>query len=335
MHLIPMTARSVAIITGTVGSMTLADTITSVNAQTVPVEHWVVVDGQHHEHGVRRLIEKAPAPPPHITRVVMVLPENTGGSGYLCHRINAAVPWLVDTDYVCFLDDDNMIAPNHVQKLLEALEATPNATWAYAHRTIIDTGGEVVCKDNCESLGSMTHTVLGPDDRHIDTNCYMVSTELGRHISPLWNVKARQPGQMEADRQVCRILLRHEPIHAISPEYSVMYRVARRPDSVSKDFFLHGNALLGRAVGGYDASRPTVYVFDTDPATTAALCHGTVNEGRDHPWQFDQTRGGVNLCDGFANTPFLPHGATCVFLHGAHSHAQAPTRPDLCTRIIE
>ena len=325
--------RRVAIITGTIGSNTLSETIRSVNAQTVPVEHWIVIDGPEHDHGARRLVEKSPAPPSNITRIVFTLPRNTGGSGYLCHRINAAVPWLVDAEYVCFLDDDNLIAPNHVERLLASLAATPNAAWAYAHRTIIDVDGTVVCKDNCESLGSMTHTVLGADDRHIDTNCYMISRDLARQISPFWNARARQSDQMEADRQVCRILLRHEPIHGVSPEYSVMYRVSRRLDSVAKDFFLQGNAILGRAVGGYDAARPTVYVFDTDPNTTAALCHGILSDGHQHPWQFDEAHG-ANVCDGFANAPFLPPGATCVFLNGAHAHAKAPVRPDLSTRIM-
>ena len=332
--------RTVAIITGTIGSRTLADTIRSVNAQTVPVEHWIVVDGQEHDHGVRRILEKSPAPPAHVKRTVLTLPENTGGSGYLCHRINAAAPWLVHTEYVCFLDDDNMFAPTHVERLLAALEAVPQAHWGYAHRTIIDLDGAVVCKDTCESLGSLNHTVLGPDDRHIDTNCYMLERDMAMQVSPFWNAKARQPGQLEADRQVCRVLLRHEPVHAVSPDHSVLYRVSRRPDSVSKDFFLEGNALLGRAVGGYDASRPTLYVFDATPEKTAAMCHGVLEPPHRHPWRsIPDCEGDVNLCDGFANAAFLPLGANCIFVCGAHAHAESPmwggTRPDLQTRIIE
>lgn len=307
---------SVAIITATTGATSLRDTIKSVQAQTVPVEHWIVIDGEEFEKYTKIMIEKMPANGNHAkyTRHILTLPQNTGGGGFLCHRINGAVPWLVNTDYVCFLDEDNLIERNHIENLLDAI-AESKARWAYAHRKIIDEDGHVICNDNCESLGSMTHSVLGRDDRHIDTNCYMLERDLAMQISPLWNVKARQAGKLEADRHICRVLLQHEPVHGVSKEYSVLYRASRREDSVRADFFMQGNATLGRGVGGYHACKRNAYVFHFDALQTGKYCHGDPSIpplGEWCPGMWHGLCDTYNLLDGFANLPFIPPNALCL-----------------------
>jgi hypothetical protein len=284
--------------------------------QTVPVHHWIVVDGVQHEADVRKIIGKIPKNENKAySQHILVLPENTGGSGYLCHRINGSLPWLVNTDYVCFLDEDNMFTPNHIENLLAALHATQGARWAHAFRSIIDDEGTMICGDSCESLGGLSHTVLGREDRLIDTNCYLLERELAVQISPLWNVKARQKDQMEADRQVCQVLMKNEPLYAISTNYSVLYRVANRPDSVNADFFKKGNALLGRGVGGYDATKPTLYLFHFDPQRTSEYCHGNFENDPTGEWCPGMWHGlcsKYNLVDGFACVQYLPYKAKCL-----------------------
>lgn len=306
----------VAVITGTTGARTLRETILSVQKQTVPVEHWIIVDGIQYENDVRKLIGKLPKNEnTGYIQHILVLPENTGGSGYLCHRINGSIPWLTNTDYVCFLDEDNMFTPSHVHHLLEALKNTSGARWAHAYRTVIDDDGAVICNDNCESLGGLCHTVLSRDDRLIDTNCYLFQRELAVQISPLWNVKARQKDQIEADRQVCLLLLKQEPIHGVSMNYSVLYRVANRADSVHADFFKNGNALLGRGVGGYDATKPALYLFHFDGYHTSEYCHGTYDPdplGEWCPGMWHGLCSKYNLIDGFACLNHLPHKAKCL-----------------------
>ena len=306
----------VAVITGTIGSTTLRETVESVQSQTVPVDHWIVVDGKEFERDVIKILGKMPKyTGTKYTQHIIVLPKNTGGDGYLCHRINGALPWLVDSDYICYLDEDNAFRPDHVKHLLESIKTTPGARWAHSFRSIIDDDGTTICNDSCESLGGLSHTVIDRNDRLIDTNCYMLERELAVQICPLWNVKARQPGQLEADRQVCRVLMQREPIYGVSRSYSVLYRTSNRHDSVATDFFKNGNAILGRGVGGYDATKPTMYLFHFDAQRTSEYCHGEHESdplGEWCPGMWHGLASSYNLADGFACIEYIPHGATCL-----------------------
>jgi len=308
----------IAVITGTIGNELLRETVISVQRQkNVKVEHWIVVDGAEHERAVTRLLEKMPVcENPLYAQHRLVLPQNTGGNGYLCHRINGALPWLVNTDYVTFLDEDNEFEPDHLENLLAALAETKGgARWAFSFRKIIDRDGTVLCNDTCESLGSVCHSALAMDDRHIDTNCYLLERELAVQICPLWNARARVQGQMEADRQVCRTLLSLEPVHGVSRHHSVRYRVDGRSDSVSAQFFDQGNAALLRGVGGFDAIKKDLYLFHFDPQRTAEYCHGdpTPNPLKEWcPGMWHGLLGEFNLLDGYANIQFLPLNATCL-----------------------
>lgn len=308
--------KSVAVITGATDNPLLREAVASVQKQTHPrITHYIVVDGEFYEHGVRKLLGKMPKDTngPMVRQRIVILPNNTGGDGFVCHRINGAFPWLVNEDYVCFLDQDNLFGDaEHITSLLNSL--VPGARWAYSLRKIIDREGNVVCNDACESLGFIAHTVLHVDDRLIDTNCYLLERELAVQISPLWNVKARQPGVMEADRQVCRILMEQEPLHGVSRRHSVLYRVDGRSNSVTAEFFERGNALRA-----FDASKKDLYIFHFTKEATAAYFDPCASSAQKDPlgewcmtiWS-DVCRGNYNVFDGFANLGFLPFGCVCI-----------------------
>ena len=107
-------------------------------------------------------------------------------------------------------------------------------------------------------------------------------------------------------------------MHGVVKEYTVRYRVSGRKDSVSKDFFLHGNMALGRGVGNYDVRKENIYIFHFDPQRTAAYCHGereTNPLGEWCPGMWHQLCDKYNLLDGFANAQHLQHipqNATCL-----------------------
>jgi hypothetical protein len=328
---------TIAVITGSTGDPLLAEAARSVVRQTwaAHIEHWIVVDGPQFEHATCRIIGKLPESD--VVHRILVLPTNTGGSGYVCHRINGAVPWLVDTDYVCFLDQDNMFDETHVQKLVEALPA--GGRWAHSLRKIVNKEGVVVCLDACESLGGLCHTVLNPRDRLVDTNTYLLDRTLAVQISSLWNVRARQQGVMEADRQVCRTLLQHEPVHGVSRSHSVQYRVDGRADSVSAIFFKRGNAVLGAGVGGYDfVHKKDIYLFHfTKEQTAEYVANSPVSPLAEWcPGMWHGLCGEYNLLDGYAALEFMPIGAVCL---AAMCHPSSlplsffASRPDL-TRIV-
>lgn len=305
-----MTHPLVAVITGATGDPLLKHAIASVQAQTYPnIVHYIVVDGQQFEGDVVKMVGKLPLDREGRSCRMVVLPENTGGTGYVCHRINGAMPWLVNAQYVSFLDQDNMFAPTHIESLVSSIPR--GGRWAYSLRTVIDRDGREVCKDRCESLGGISHTVLDRDDRLIDTNCYLLDRVLAVQISPLWNVKARQPGVMEADRQVCRVLLDNEPVHGASRQHSVLYRVGGREDSVGAPFFLQGNTFLD-----VDTAKEDIYVFHFSPEITAAYFDPAAMPkdplGEYCMTLWDSLRSTYNVFDGYANVGFLPRGAKCV-----------------------
>lgn len=297
-----------AVVTAATGSPHLAGALASVAAQTYagPLEHWVVVDGPEFADDVARSLLAGPGGG---VRVV-VLPRNTGGpaaGNYVCHRIYAAAPWLVDAAYVCFLDEDNAYAPDHIAGMVEAVRGK---AWAHSLRTIIDPTGQVLGRDNCECLGGIRHSVLGRDDFFVDTNCFLLPTKLARQLSPCWDVPARPAhGALEADRAVARTLVGSRLLPGVSRRHTVMYRVGARTDSVQASFFDAGNA-----VTRFDPAKTDVYLFHfTREATAAALDpSGADPLGEWAPTMWHGLRRAYNVLDGFANAPILPQGATVL-----------------------
>jgi glycosyltransferase involved in cell wall biosynthesis len=314
---------SVAVITPTVGTRHLRACIESVQAQDIPnVVHWIVVDGGEHEAAVREVVASFE----HRHRVhVAVLPRNVGADGWNGHRVYGAFPWLVDADFVCFLDEDNELEAEHCRLLLRACVAA-DAPWGFALRAVVDQDGVEVCKDNCESLGSLSAPVGNPGYRLVDTNCYFMRRDLAVLVSPLWNAKFRDPhGRPEPDRAIVAELLRNGVPHACVRRHTVRYRLGGSSNSVPRDFFVRANA-----AGGYDfaAYRDDVYVFHFSPDATArmlacrrdpAASHAldewgmTLWKGLDGGGRVDAPTARYNLLDGYACMPHIPAGA-CVLV---------------------
>ena len=308
--------KSIAIITGTTGNALLARAIKSVNGLNIPdgvtITHLVVADGTQFVDNVTKLVEADPAVNPRLSRHVIALPENTGGDGYLCHRIIAGMSFLTNADYISVLDEDNELDPCHV---IAHLNAIGPHRWSFTLRSIIDIDSNVLCNDTCESMGNIRPTCISPVDRLIDTNCYMIRTDLARELAPLWMVKARETGKLEADRQICHTLLQHEPKGGSTREFTVRYRVAVRQGttetagSVTADFFKRGNASMPPWVSDHT----DVYVFHFDADQTKRV----LEPGQKDPlaeWCmtiFDNVED-VNFMNGYDCLQYLPTDAVCL-----------------------
>ena len=240
--------------------------------------------------------------------------------------MNGALPFLVDADYVTFFDEDNEMDPDHLRLLAKAVVGA-GVDWGFSLRRIIDASGNDVCPDNCESLGSLCHTVCAPTDRLIDTSCYLIARDLAIRASPAWNHRHRADDGIEADRELCRVLLGVP--HACSRRHSLRYRAGSADTSVTADFFARGNERFG-----YDfAAHPDLYVFHFAPEVTAAYLATRRRTDRSYAldeWQMtllrglDASRGAsrgasrdgagqrYNLLDGYACAPHIPRGATCL-----------------------
>jgi|694.fasta_scaffold09965_19 glycosyltransferase involved in cell wall biosynthesis len=246
----------VSVITASVGNPHLAECIKSVREQTYKdVEHLVFVDGQERWGAANGILYDLNFPVgaergSFSNEYVCVLPYATGVDRYNGHRVYGAATFIANGDFFIFLDEDNALEPNHIEKLV-ALVKEKDLDWAFSFRKIIDQEGKVICLDDCESLGKWA-SVLNPNDFFIDVNCYFVKKQVAIGMVPLWYRKFREPGQPEIDRVLASTLM--HPNNKLkfdgTLDYTVKYRVGNTGLSVQADFFLNGNDIMTRRYNG-------------------------------------------------------------------------------------
>ena len=294
------------VITPTVGTPHLTKCIESVQAQTLMgVRHCIVVDGPEHRDRVEAMVK----PFLHKKQIdVVVLPENTGSGGWNGHRIYGALPYLCNTEYVAYLDEDNWYEPDHLLDLM-TLVSERDLDWAFSLRRIVRQDESFVANDNCESLGSLCHTVVDPSDVLVDTSCMMLATQVAVEASASWYTNVRGH-----DRVFTRRLLSSEGSlkHGAVQKYSVNYRLGSGSVGPKEEFFVRGND----ALGGWDFSKPVVYVFHFNPRATAAFLKTRRNTDRSYAmdeWQMTMLRGVAEeytLVNGYVMEPVIPPGST-------------------------
>jgi hypothetical protein len=217
------------VITPTTGKDTVNRAMESVQDQTIPTEHMIVEDGRltnihifSTEYGDRQ-------------RKKITLPENVGGNGWYGHRVYAAMPLMVNADYILFLDEDNWFEPNHVETLLHKIKSK-DLMWAHSLRRIINERDEYVFDDDCEALGRYP-TFYDHNVSFVDTNCYCFRREF------LVNVAHHFYGQWGADRQFYAAVSKSLPSFGCTGEATVNYRAPERLIPM----FEEGNAVMKKA----------------------------------------------------------------------------------------
>jgi hypothetical protein len=239
----------VSVITPTTGNPFLKECIESVRNQTYKnIEHIVVVDGKSRWEQAEKVLFEAAFPRGESSSDrLLVLPYPTGTDRYNGHRVYGGTTYFADGDYHLWLDDDNMLEPNHIESLVKLVQEK-NLDWAYSLRKIIDKDGNVLCLDDCESLGIWA-SILHPEDYFVDVNCYFVKKQVAVGITPVWYRKFREPGQMEIDRAIAYVLMHqnNKLKFDCTRDYTIRYRVGNTGLSVQAEFFLKGNeAMLQR-----------------------------------------------------------------------------------------
>jgi glycosyltransferase involved in cell wall biosynthesis len=222
----------ILVITPTTGAPVLEEAIRSVANQTVKVDHLVVCDGYDFRGStdfiVNKLCEGSGAQ-------ACYLPFNTGGGGFYGHRIMAGFSHLVNHEYILFLDQDNTFAPNHVESLVSLIKRF-KYDWAYSLRTITDKAGNVICEDNCESLGRWP--VWVKSDQHlVDTSSYCFTKAFLRMVGHIWDYG------WGADRRFYSVVkdqIQHRN-YGCTGKYTLQYRLEGNEGSVKPEFFLEGN----------------------------------------------------------------------------------------------
>jgi len=205
------------VITPTIGTKHLQQAVDSVRAQTIPTEHLIVIDGRldnefnMYDNGKH-----------------LVLPENTGHSGFNGHRVYAALPMLTNADYILFLDEDNWFEPEHVEKMINFIEER-DLQWCYSLRNIVSQSGEFVIADNCESLG-IWPSVFPPQHHFVDTNCYCFKRKyLARHSYEFYG------SSFYMDRLFYNEMAKKLPEFDCNGEHTVNYRVRPHHEEMHRE----------------------------------------------------------------------------------------------------
>lgn len=231
-EIIGLSVRSkVTVITPTTGNKYLKQAIESVQNQDFEdLRHLVVIDGQAFLEQTDEVLRNNT----NHKIDVLVLPYNTGKNGMNGHRIYAALPFLVNSEYVFFLDQDNWYESNHISAMIHKMEED-DLDWVYAMRNIYTENGAFVTQDNCESIGDYPcFSELPP---LIDTNCY------GFRRSTLVKVAHYWYHPLRADRYFFYHLRTASPKFKSTGLYTVNYRLTEgRPPT--PDYFLRGNQFM-------------------------------------------------------------------------------------------
>jgi glycosyltransferase involved in cell wall biosynthesis len=233
--------KPVTVITPTIGSPKLKDAIESVSKQTYSCKHLLVVDGEEYNQKVWAMGVEGIAD-------IVTTPENTGktAGNFYGHRIYAAYPHLINSDYILFLDEDNWYEPDHVASLIETIEKK-NLDFSYSLRKIYSTDKKYLCDDNCESLGKwpifMSRSSPHGPQFLIDTSSFCFKREFIQKTCHFWHTG------WGGDRHFLYAVKDHAK-YDTNGKHSLCYRLDGNPNSVTKEFFIEGNKTQEAYYGG-------------------------------------------------------------------------------------
>jgi len=192
------------IVTGTVGNIPhLKKNVASIQTQTYKnFKHLIVVDGVEYEEKVRTVINSIDLP--QVETQVLVLPENTGANNWFGHRIYGASTFLVNTPWISFLDEDNFINYDYVEKIMKTIEKNKDLDWCWCKRNMVNETGEFIVKDSCESMGTQCpiwdSISINTPLHFIDSNCWIWRRDFLMKFVNLWFNKGYQYPPTDPDR---------------------------------------------------------------------------------------------------------------------------------------
>ena len=231
--------KPVTVITPSIGSKKLLDAIMSVATQTYKCKHLIIIDGPEFSESVMDIIKITQMMDPQPNINVVVSPENTGktGGNFYGHRIYAAYPHLLNSDYILFLDEDNWYEPDHVETLVKAIEEK-NLDFSYSLRKIYSPDKKYLLDDNCESLGKweifMSRSSPHGKQYLIDTSSFCFTKKFIQATCHIWH------HGWGGDRRYF-YSVRDSAKYDTNGKHTLCYRLDGNPNSVTKEFFESGN----------------------------------------------------------------------------------------------
>ena len=237
---------SVAVITSTRGRETIKQANESVRNQTYKATHYVFAHGRDCWDKVENNMKEI------ANAQVVNLPRANGGNGYGMAPVFALAPFVVEEDIMFYLDDDNWYEPDHIESLVEMIEKH-NLGWAYSLRKIVDVKGNLICEDNCESLGCIPNS----DQQYlVDNSCYAVRTDVARRHSHAWYVP------VVSDRSFQAELMRAKHPAGTTGKHSVNYRLSTDGTGVmTADKFIGNSEWMKRNRPDFSWTKKQIFNF--------------------------------------------------------------------------
>jgi len=197
----------------------------SIANQTYPCEHYILCDGDWIQYDIiNSHFEDAN---------VCFWDSKIGGNGWAGQRWLSAAPHLVTEDVTFFCNDDDWYEENHVQTIMEKIEA--GYDWAYSFRKIHDQEGNFVCLDNCEALGEESSVWNIPNHHFVDWCMWGMKTNLLKQISIVLNDPNPQ-----VDRMFYATAKQVFPHFTSTKQHTFNFRLGGTC-GVQKEFFEIGN----------------------------------------------------------------------------------------------
>ncbi|WP_420731760.1 glycosyltransferase [Hwanghaeella sp. 1Z406] len=122
--------------------------------------------------------------------------------------LRTILSYMANSRYVAYLDDDNWLAPDHVEKLLKAIQGHD---YAYTLRWYVDPATlKPLCVDRLESVGPDAGGYKDSLRGFVDPNCLMLDKIACLAVLGLWSVPMKgDDTNLSADRQVFAALVQH------------------------------------------------------------------------------------------------------------------------------
>ena len=296
------------IITPTIGSKYLLDCLRSVQCQTYKkIIHYIVVDGVQYLDSVNKQISQLGKVDVPIE--ILCLNENTGNDGRCGHNIYAALPFLLSSPILMFLDEDNMMLGEHCQYMVNKMLSNESLDMVYTYRSIVDRDGKFICNDNFESVGTT----------FVDTSTMAIRLATARKYAYLWVKEDGIYKFQKKDRSIITVrpndriftsvLLKECKTSAIQ-KYTILYRTYDDSPNPTNFFAYHSRHSL---VEPWE--RKLVYLCHFTPVVTNRACVLPIDANKwKEQWQLtlvDGMKYYMNVKDGYLNVP--PSGSTVVF----------------------
>jgi hypothetical protein len=199
----------VAVVMPTVGRAAILDAVRSVYAQEGLARIQLLIGVDSPLGSLEPLMSLLDAPPEHVTPCLFypgystsvrhggVHPTTDGGS------LRTTLSYLANARHVAYLDDDNVWAPNHLRRLVDAVQGR---LWAFSLRWFVHPHSRrVICVDDWESVGPGRGVFASNFGGWVDPNCLLIDKLGCEAVLRCWSVPLGAYA-LGADRNVFKAL---------------------------------------------------------------------------------------------------------------------------------